>query len=318
MRQKRRPLQRILVTGGAGFIGSHTVDLLLAQGKEVVVLDNLSSGKLTNLNLQHPDLEFIEGDVLEYPFLAELVAGCDAVLHLAAIVSVPISIENPIFTFQVNTQGGLHVLEAARHAPHLVRVVLASSAAVYGDAKELPCRDDVPLSTIPLSPYALQKLHVENYASLYAASYGVNSLALRYFNVYGSRQDPHSPYAGVISRFLQAYQANTTLTVFGDGLQSRDYIHVSDVARANLLALQCDDSGALNIATGQPSTLLELISTIQGAGDKPASIEHQPVRNGDILASYAAVVKAKTQIGFDSAISLKDGIGSLMQELAAT
>ena len=147
MKSESSSVQKILVTGGAGFIGSHTVDLLLEEGKEVVVLDNLSSGKLENLNLQDPNLEFIEGNVLEYPYLEELVRDCDAILHLAAIVSVPESIENPIFSFQVNTQGFLHALQAVYKAPRHIRLVHASSAAVYGNVTELPCRDDKPLST---------------------------------------------------------------------------------------------------------------------------------------------------------------------------
>ncbi len=150
-------MQRILVTGGAGFIGSHTVDLLLQQGADVVVLDNLSSGKLNNVNLRHPNLEFIEGDILELPFVEELIASCDAVLHLAAITSVPVSIEDPIYSFQINTQGVLHMLEGIRKARRPIRFVYASSAAVYGNTTELPCRDDRVIQTAAVSPYALQK-----------------------------------------------------------------------------------------------------------------------------------------------------------------
>jgi nucleoside-diphosphate-sugar epimerase len=304
--QSKSP-QRILITGGAGFIGSHTADLLLSQGREVVVLDNLSTGKLENLNLQHPDLEFIEGDVLEYPFLEELVTRCDAVLHLAAIVSVPLSIENPIYSFQVNTQGLLHVLQASHAAKHPIRVVFASSAAVYGNSMKPPCRDDARLESEPLSPYALQKIHDEDYAGLYARIYGISSLALRYFNVYGSRQDPSSPYSGVISRFLDAYKHNTELTIFGDGKQSRDFIHVMDVARANMLALNSNYHGALNIATGQPHTLLEVIEYLQSA-DKPARIRFEPERAGDIKNSYASTHLAEQQLGFKHVISLREGM----------
>ena len=194
--------QHILVTGGAGFIGSHTVDLLLRQGKHVIVLDNLSSGKLENLNLQHPDLEFVEGDILEYPLIEDLLRGCDALLHLAAISSVQLSIDNPLYSFQVNTLGFLHVLQAIYKTKRPIRLVYASSAAVYGEVKELPCRDDTLLSGTLLSPYALQKRQDEEYAELYARLHAIQSLALRYFNVYGPRQDPHSPYSGVISRFF--------------------------------------------------------------------------------------------------------------------
>lgn len=304
--------ERILVTGGAGFIGSHTVDLLLRENKDVVVLDNLSSGKMTNLNLNHPNLEFIEGDVLEYPLVVDLAAGCDAVLHLAAIASVPQSIENPIYTFQVNTQGFLHVLEAVRSLKRPVSLVYASSAAVYGEAKTLPCRDDEPLSGTPLSPYALQKTHDEHYAELYQRLHGIPSLGLRYFNVYGVRQDPASPYSGVISRFIDAYKQDAELTVFGDGKQSRDFIDVADIARANWLALQSNHAGALNIATGKPQTLLDLIGYIEAAGGKSARVKQLPERAGDIKSSYGSVVLAQETLGFSAAIPLREGIKTLL------
>jgi len=305
--------QRILVTGGAGFIGSHTVDLLLQEGKEVVVLDNLSSGKIENLNLQHPNLEFIEGDVLEYPFLVDLLAGCDAILHLAAIVSVPQSIENPIFTFQVNTQGCLHALQAVYKTKHPIRLVYASSASVYGNLAELPCRDDVPLPRLPQSPYALQKIQAEDYADLYARLFGVKSLGLRYFNVYGSRQDPTSPYSGVISLFLDAYKNDSELIIFGDGQQSRDFIHVADVAKANVLALNSSYTGTLNVATGDPQTLLQIIEFIKSAGGKPAKLHFEPPRQGDIKASFAATELAQCHLGFNYSISQQEGIKLMMK-----
>lgn len=306
-------IQRVLVTGGAGFIGSHTVELLLRQGKQVVVLDNLSSGKMTHLDLQNPNLEFIEGDVLEYPLVKDLLAGCDAVLHLAAIASVPQSIENPIYTFQVNTQGFLHVLQAIHQGGRPVRLVYASSAAVYGEVTSLPCRDDAPLNGVLLSPYALQKLHNEQYADLYARLHGVKSLALRYFNVYGERQDPNSPYSGVISRFLDAYQHDTELTVFGDGSQSRDFIHVSDIARANLLAMESVYSGVLNVATGQPETLMNMIDYLQAAGGRAAKVRFAKARAGDIKSSYASTGLAEQQIAFKSVVTLKEGISRLVK-----
>lgn len=304
--------QRILITGGAGFIGSHTADLLLQQGRQVMILDNLSSGRLQNLDLRQPDLDMVEGDVLEYPLLEKLVGDVDAVLHLAAIASVPMSIENPIYTFQVNTQGLLHVLEAIRKARRPIRLVFASSAAVYGEARELPCRDDAPLSGVSLSPYAQQKRDTEQYASLYARLHAMPSLALRYFNAYGPRQDPASPYSGVISRYLSLYHQNKALTVFGDGQQSRDFVHVSDIARANVLALDSDYSGVLNVATGQPQTLLQLIEYIEKAGGKPAEIVREPARVGDIRVSYAATERAKQQLGFKYQVSLADGIQAML------
>lgn len=310
--EQHKHLQRILVTGGAGFIGSHTVDLLLSQDKEVVVLDNLSSGKLENLDLRHPNLEFIEGNVLELPLLEELVEQCDAVLHLAAIVSVPISIEEPILSFQMNTQGILHVLHAVKKTKRSIRVVQASSAAVYGGSTPLPCREDARLPEPPSSPYALQKIHAEDYANLYLHLYGVRSLALRYFNAYGLRQDPHSPYSGVISRFLEAYTKDEPLTIYGDGQQSRDFVHVSDVARANVLALQSDYVGVLNIATGHQQTLLQLVDDIAKVGGRKPTIEFCPPREGDIKKSYADIHLAEKELGFKPAISVQDGIQLMM------
>lgn len=305
-------VKRVLVTGGAGFIGSHSVRRLLSQGNEVVVLDNLSSGKLDRLDLTNPDLEFIEGDILEYPLLVDLVKDCDAVLHLAAIASVPMSIENPIYTFQVNTQGLLHVLEAIRVSANPIRCVYASSAAVYGDASVLPCDDAAPLSSPPLSPYALQKIEDEQYAALYHRLHGVRSLGLRYFNVYGRDQDPSSPYSGVISRFIDGYQAGKELMVFGDGLQSRDFVHVSDVALANELAINSDYQGVMNIATGQAETLLDLLTYIGDAGGVAARFNCLPARIGDIRASYGKPDLANEELQFATSVTLRDGVKSLL------
>lgn len=302
--------QRILVTGGAGFIGSHSVDFLLAQGCQVVVLDNLFSGNTANLDMRHPGLEFMEGDVLEYPLLVDLLKSCDAVLHLAAIASVPESIANPIYSMQVNMQGFLHVLQAVHESRKDIRIVYASSAAVYGDTTSLPCREQQV--DIPLSPYALQKMNCEQYAALFYSLHGIKSLGLRYFNVYGQRQDPRSPYSGVISRFLDLYRKNEELIFNGDGLQSRDFIHVSDVVRANWLALQSDAHGALNIATGQPETLIALVDYIEAAGGRPALRGFAPPRPGDIRESYASTTLAADKLGFKAEIGLREGVKGLV------
>jgi UDP-glucose 4-epimerase len=303
---------RILITGGAGFIGSHTVDHLLDQHHQVLVLDNLSSGNLAYLNLQHPQLEFIEGDVLEYPLVFDLLKDCDAVLHLAAIASVPLSISEPIYSFQVNTQGFLHVLQAVRQLQRPVRVVYASSAAVYGDITSLPCDDTKALHTTPLSPYALQKMHDEHYANLYYRLFGIKSLGLRYFNVYGPRQDPHSPYSGVISRFLTAFANKQPLTVFGNGEQSRDFITVKEVAKANALALTSDFHGAVNIATGTPETLLNVITYLEAASGQSAIVRFEAARSGDILSSYGSTQLAAEALLFKATTALKDGIKPLL------
>lgn len=310
-------MNTILVTGGAGFIGSHTVELLLEQGKEVIVLDNLSAGCLNYLPLNHPLLEYVEGDILEYPLLMDIIGNCDAVLHLAAIASIPKTLAEPIYSFQVNVQGFLHIINAIQQSKRAIRLVYASSAAVYGEVKNLPCNDENDLSEKPLSPYALHKLDNEYYAELYKKLYQINSCGLRYFNVYGVRQDPNSPYSGVITHFLEAYNKQKPLTVFGDGLQSRDFISVKDVARANALALASDYAGVVNIATGKEQSLLELIKYIEAAGQYTANINFEAARVGDIRHSYATTNKAATHLNFKAQVSLQEGMSRLVTELEA-
>jgi UDP-glucose 4-epimerase len=306
-------MKTILMTGGAGFIGSHTADLLLKNDCRVIVYDNLSSGKVTQLDLLHPNMEFIQADILDYPTLAKHVAKCDAVLHLAALSSVPQSIKDPVNSLKVNTQGFLHVLQAIQAAAKPIRLVFASSAAVYGDCDQLPCDDEkVELSRVVLSPYALEKINNESYAQLYFKLYGIHSLALRYFNVYGERQDPNSPYSGVISKFMKNYASDEPIAIFGDGAQSRDFISVEDIARANLLALHSEFTGALNIASGQPETVNQLVDYIQTVGGKPAKIEHVDSRMGEISQSFGRTDRAAQYLKFKFTLSLADGIKRLM------
>lgn len=306
-------MRQVLVTGGAGFIGSHTVDLLLANHFQVVVLDNLMTGDKNHLDLAHPNLTFVEGDILNFPLLLNLMKECDAVLHLAALSSVPKSIEDPIASLKVNTEGFVNVLQAIRQLNKPIRLVYASSAAVYGNNAKLPCNDEESLFEMALSPYALEKANNERYASLFDSLFGMKSLGLRYFNVYGVRQDPNSPYAGVISKFIECYQQDKPITVFGEGNQSRDFIHVSDVARANLLALQSQFCGVLNIATGTAETLLHLVNYIEATGKKQAKIHFAKERSGDILQSYAATDKAVQYLDFRYEVGLKQGIQSLLK-----
>lgn len=304
-------MKRILITGGAGFIGSHTVDLFLQHDIQVIVFDNLISGKLSNLNVFHPNLRVVQADVLDLTLLSKEMAACDTVLHLAALPSVQKSIEDPLLSLKVNTFGFLHVLEAVRRSNKPIRLIYASSAAVYGCVAELPCSDEHPLPQDTLSPYALEKANNERYADLYARLFGIKSLGLRYFNVYGVRQDPQSPYSGVIAKFIERYQKGEVITIFGDGKHSRDFIHVHDVARANLLAVQSDYCGVLNIATGVPETLLNLMSYIETMGGKRTEREFAAVRPGDIQKSYASITQAETQLGFRYTIPLAEGIRSL-------
>jgi len=304
--------QHILITGGAGFIGSHTVEALLQKNIPVTVFDNLSSGKHSNLNLKSSLLRFIEGDVLDYSALIKAAEACTGILHLAALPSVPRSIDDPVHSHAVNTQGFLHVLQVIRELRRPLRLVYASSSAVYGEAKVLPCSDQAHLGKEVLSPYALQKVQNEQYAELFAKLYGIQSLALRYFNVYGPRQDPQSVYSGVISRFMDLYQQEQALSIYGDGRQSRDFIHVEDVARANVLALAGNYHGVLNIATGVPETLNKLVTYIEECGGQKAKLESLPPRLGDIHASYAATQKAEQYLDFCYQISLREGIERLI------
>jgi nucleoside-diphosphate-sugar epimerase len=310
---KLTSMKRILVTGGAGFIGSHTVDMLLEQGYEVVVLDNLSTGKLTHLNLFNPLLRFVQGDILDYPLLCKELARCDALLHLAAVSSVHQSVENPIETLKVNTLGFLHILQAIRENPTPVRLVYASSAAVYGSNASLPCSDESDERFLTLSPYALEKANNERYADLYTRQFSVNSLGLRYFNVYGPRQDAKSSYSGVITQFIDRYQNEQPIVIYGDGHQSRDFIYVGDVAKANVLALESDYCGILNIATGIPETLIHLLKCIEKTNGKPIDPVYAKARVGDILQSYASTQKATDYLGFRSTMSLEEGIRQLLQ-----
>lgn len=305
-------MKTILVTGGAGFIGSHTVDLLLSKGYRVVVYDNFTSGKLANLAWSHAQLRVVQADVMDYLALIKEIKVCDAVLHLAALPSVPKSIEDPIGSLKVNLLGMLHVLQAIREVNKNIRFVYASSAAVYGEGKVLPCSDEHALHADALSPYALEKATNEEYAALFSRLFNIKSIGLRYFNVFGPRQDPSSIYSGVISTFIARYRNQEVLTIYGDGLQSRDFIHVTDVAHANCLALESLFDGVLNIATGQPQTLLDLIRCIEEAGHYPAKIDFVPARAGDIRESYATVDHAKKMISFSSVVSLLDGIKEMV------
>ncbi len=298
--------KRILVTGGAGFIGSHTVDLLLAEGHDVCILDNFSTGKLSNLPEGHPRLQIIVSDIADAQVLRNASENVDAVLHLAAQVSVQKSIEDPVGSCAQNIQNFIALLEVARRRD--LRVVYASSAAVYGDPEILPLRESDPVR--PISPYGLEKYSNELYAELYEKMYGLSHLGLRYFNVYGQRQDPRSLYSGVISRFIDQMLTGKPLSIRGDGLQERDFIHVSDIARANVAALFSDTRGVVNIASGTKTTILDLASILvglHGTGD----LSWAPAVPGDIRHSRADVTAMSTHL-VQAKISLKDGLRQLL------
>jgi len=304
-------MKRVLVTGGAGFIGSHTVDYLLKMGHEVVVIDNLTTGKLSHLDLFNPRLRFVQGDVLEYALVKKEIAGCQSVLHLAALPSVPESIKNPLETLKINTLGFVNLLQAVREMPGPVRLVYASSAAVYGCPEQVPASEDHLLSS-SLSPYALEKANNERYAALFSNLFGIKLLGLRYFNVYGARQDPLSPYSGVISKFIDCYRQQQPVTFYGDGEQSRDFIHVEDVARANVLALQSDYCGILNIATGKSQSLKKIIAYLNELFNVAIPIVYDSPRKGDILQSFAAIEKAEHFLKFRYSTELAEGLKMLL------
>ena len=311
-------MKQVLITGGAGFIGSHTADALLAQGIAVRVLDNFSNGKHANLKasaLADGRLSFIDGDVRDAATTDAAMKDIDAVLHLAAQVSVPRSVADPVESSTHNIAGFLNVLDAVRRHK-IPRMVYASSAAVYGVPEALPLTE--ANTAKPLSPYGLEKFINDQYAALYLELYGVSSVGMRYFNVYGPRQDPKSPYAGVISKFADGLESASPLRVFGDGSQTRDFIYVGDVARANVLALQGDVTGVLNVGTGTSVTLLELIAAMKEAFGKPAEVRHEPPATGDIAHSATNPARLRQTLGWQPATSFVQGLRALAESLRNT
>ncbi|MEE2672742.1 MAG: NAD-dependent epimerase/dehydratase family protein, partial [Myxococcota bacterium] len=281
-----------LVTGGAGFIGSHLVSELLDQGWRVRVLDDFSSGSHSNLRAVADQIEVVCGDVRDEEAVTGSAAGVDVIFHQAAIASVPRSIEAPLETNDVNLGGTLQVLEAAR-IRRAKRVVFASSSAVYGDVGVPPLRESDAAE--PISPYGFQKLAAEFYLRAYAKFHGVETVALRYFNVYGERQNPRSEYAAVIPIFLSAAQAGEPLCVHGDGDQTRDFIHAKDVARANLLAADAPGAsgGRFNVASGRGTRVSELVSLFAEAVGRELSVVSEAARPGDIRYCHADVEAAR-------------------------
>ncbi|HEX3477030.1 MAG TPA: SDR family NAD(P)-dependent oxidoreductase [Kofleriaceae bacterium] len=303
----------VVVTGGAGFIGSHTVDRLLGAGHRVVVLDDFRTGKRANLahHAGSDRLDVIACDVSHGIFAALApITGrhgpVDRIVHLAAQVSVVHSVQNPLVDMQVNYGGTLHVLEYAR-ATGVKKVVFASSAAVYGEVATMPVGEDAP--TRPVSPYGIDKLASEHALDYYAAVHGVPGTALRFFNVYGPRQDPSSPYSGVISIFADRARAGRTLTLFGDGGQTRDFVYVGDVVRAIVAALgDGADRVVANVGTGGEITVLELARSIVELCGGRSAIEHAPARAGEILKSRARVDRLRDALGVVAETSLLDGL----------
>lgn len=298
---------KYVVTGGAGFIGSHIVEELVRQHHEVVVIDNLSSGKRENIApfLSQSPVTFVQGSITDLPLLKEYFSGADGVFHEAAIASVPRSVANPAETHDVNLTGTLNVLIAARDCG-IKKVVFASSAAVYGDNPELPKRES--MMPDPLSPYAVTKLAGENYCSVFSGLYGMQCVSLRYFNVFGPRQDPGSPYSGVITKFISNTLAHKPVTIFGDGKQTRDFVYVKDVVRANILAMDAGKAGVYNVACGTQINLLELLEIISDVCGVKVPVTFEKVAQGDVRFSVADIAGAKEALGYVPEYSVQEGL----------
>lgn len=296
---------KALVTGGAGFIGSNLAHTLLARGHDVRLLDNFSTGHRANIELL--DAEVVEGDLRSYERVAAAVGGVEVVFHQGALPSVPRSIQDPLTSTAVNVEGTLNVILAARDAG-VRRVVFASSSSVYGDAPGMPRRESQPLS--PLAPYAVSKLAAEQYCMVANRVYGVETVALRYFNVFGERQDPLSGYAAVIPKFIRMMLDGQRPTIFGDGQTSRDFTHVENVVEANLAAaVEPAAAGrVMNIAVGSSHTLNELVSELQGLVDSELEPEYGPPRPGDVSESLADVSLARELLGYEPRIEFEEGL----------
>jgi len=301
-----------LVTGGAGFIGSHLVDGLLAEGSAVRVLDDLSTGSEANLAAVRGRIEFVRGDLLDEKTLERVLEGVDVVFHQAAIPSVPRSIADPLRTNAVNVDGTLLLLETARRAGAR-RVVYAASSSAYGDSEALPKVESMPPK--PLSPYALQKYAGEVYCRLFTELYGLETVALRYFNVFGPRQNPDSPYAAVVPLFIRAGLRGEAATIHGDGEQSRDFTYVGDAVRANLLAARSRKAvgRVLNVAGGRRITLNELLRSIQEITGSRVAPVHGPPRAGDVKHSEADIGLARDLLAYEPRVPLHEGLRATVQ-----
>ena len=301
-----------LVTGGAGFIGSHLVDELLGRGHRVRVLDNFATGRRENIAHVAGDIELVEGDIQSYERVHNAAKDADFVIHEAALPSVPRSVQDPLTTHQVNTTGTLNVLLAARDAG-VKRVVIASSSSVYGANAALPKREDMML--LPISPYGVSKLAAERYCAAFAKVYNVETVALRYFNVFGPRQNPNSQYSAVVPKFLELAANGQRAVIYGDGNQTRDFTYVRNVVEATLAAATAPDASghAMNVACGESSSLLDLVATIGRVVGKPLECDFDTERVGDIRDSYADISLARELLSYEPKVCLEDGIRLMVE-----
>jgi UDP-glucose 4-epimerase len=298
--------KRIVVTGGAGFIGSN-IAWSLCDDNDVVVIDNLSTGKIDNIKklVTSKKIVFVKGSITDLALMRKTLKGADYVLHQAAIASVPRSVKDPLTTNEAGITGTLTTLVASRDAG-VKKVVFASSSSVYGDTPTLPKHEAMPLG--PLSPYAVTKATSESYCKLFSDLYGLGTISLRYFNVYGPRQDPTSEYAAVIPKFIASALKGKPLIVFGDGKQTRDFTFIQDAVSANVLAAQSKATGSFNIAAGSRITVNELASALIEITKSSSKVRHEPPRRGDIKHSLADISRAKKAFGYSPQYSLKEGL----------
>jgi UDP-glucose 4-epimerase len=298
---------RALVTGGAGFIGSHLAARLVADGHDVRVLDNFASGHRSNIDAIGGAVELVEGDIQSYERAHKAVRGCEIVFHQAALPSVPRSIQDPLTSNATNVIGTLNILLAARDEG-VRRVVCASSSSVYGANPALPKHEELP--ALPISPYATAKLASEGYCRSFGVCYGLETVALRYFNVFGPRQDPTSQYAAVIPSFITALLDDRPVTIFGDGEQSRDFTHVDNVVRANLLAVDAQGvtGKVFNIACGRKVTINELVAELRELIGSDVETIYAPERPGDVPHSRADLTRARAELGYEPEVTLREGL----------
>jgi len=306
-------MKKVIVTGGAGFIGSHLTELLLSRGYHVIIIDDFSTGKMANIEplLKNIKVDFIQGSITDLPLLQNLFQDVDFVFHQAALSSVPRSVADPLSTNKVNITGTLNVLLAARDN-NVKKVIYASSSSVYGDTPTLPKRED--MISHPQSPYALTKLVSEYYCRIFHQIYGLPTICLRYFNVYGPRQDSDSQYAAVIPIFITRLSQNKPPIIYGDGEQTRDFTFVKDVIQANIIGAESDACGIFNIGRGENRTLNDLAKTITDLMGKDLQSEYQPPRVGDVRDSLADISKARA-IGYEPQYSLDKGLRETIKRL---
>jgi UDP-glucose 4-epimerase len=307
---------KALVTGGGGFIGSNVVRALLPRGDEVRVLDNFSTGSRANLAGLERDVQLVEGDLRSYERVHAAVRGVEVVFHQGALPSVPRSVQDPLTTTAVNVEGTLNVLLAARDEG-VRRIVNASSSSVYGNTGQLPRTENQ--APDPISPYAVAKLAAERFCTSFSRVYGMEIVSLRYFNVFGPRQDPTSQYAAVVPRFIRAIAAGEGVTVHGDGEQSRDFTYVDNVVSANLLAAEADvvNGEIVNVASGRSVTVNGLADAIGALLGRPVEKRYEPAREADVRASWADLEEARRVLGYEPLVGFEDGLAKTAEHLLA-